>query len=81
MKKDNSGVTTQGVARSNGELLREEEMKWYQKAKVKDLLEGDSNTNYFQLVANGKYRNSSIFQLQHEGQTIEGEDALKNVYH
>jgi hypothetical protein len=28
-------------------LLREEEMKWYQCAKVKELLEGDSNTIYF----------------------------------
>jgi hypothetical protein len=29
------------------ELLREEEMKWYQRAKVKELLDGDSNTKYF----------------------------------
>jgi hypothetical protein len=28
-------------------LLREEEIKWYQRVKVKDLLEGDSNTKYF----------------------------------
>jgi hypothetical protein len=28
-------------------LLREEEIKWYQRAKVKDLLQGDSNTKYF----------------------------------
>jgi hypothetical protein len=35
-------------------LLREEEIKWYQRAKVKELLEGDSNTKYFQLVANEK---------------------------
>ena len=26
------------------ELLREEELKWYQRAKVKHLLEGDANT-------------------------------------
>jgi hypothetical protein len=58
-------------------LLREEEMKWYQGAKVKELLEEDSNTKYFQLVANGKYRKLRIFQLQHEGQIIEGDDALK----
>jgi hypothetical protein len=60
-------------------LLREEEMKWYQRAKVKELLEGDSNTKYFQLVAHGKYRKSIIFQLQHEGQIIEGDDALKSI--
>jgi hypothetical protein len=42
-------------------LLREEEIKWYQRAKVKELLEGDSNTKYFQLVANGKYRKQGSF--------------------
>jgi hypothetical protein len=59
-------------------LLREEEMKWYQRAKTKDLLEGDSNTKYFQLVASGKYRKTRIFQLQHEDGIIEGEQALKD---
>jgi hypothetical protein len=29
------------------EMLREEELKWHQRAKVKELLEGDSNTKYF----------------------------------
>jgi hypothetical protein len=58
-------------------MLREEELKWYQRAKVKELLEGDSNIKYFQLVANGKYRKTRIFQLQHEEQIIEGEAALK----
>ena len=42
------------------ELLREEEIKWYQRAKVKNLLEGDANTKYFQLVANGKHRKTSM---------------------
>jgi hypothetical protein len=58
-------------------MLREEELKWYQRAKVKELLEGDSNIKYFQLVVNGKYRKTRIFQLQHEEQIIEGEAALK----
>jgi hypothetical protein len=58
-------------------LLREEEIKWYQRVKTKDLLEGDSNTKYFQLIANGKYRKTRIFQLQHEDTVIEGEQALK----
>ena len=42
------------------ELLQEEEIKWYQRAKVKNLLEGDANTKYFQLVANGKHRKTSM---------------------
>jgi hypothetical protein len=59
------------------QLLCEEEIKWYQRAKVKELLERDSNTMYFQLVANGKYKKTRIFQLQHEDTVIEGDDALK----
>jgi glycyl-tRNA synthetase beta subunit len=53
------------------ELLKEEEIKWYQRAKIKELLQRDSNTKYFQLIANGKYRKTRIFQLQHEDKTIE----------
>jgi hypothetical protein len=60
-------------------MLREEEIKWYQHAKVKELLEGDSNTKYFHLITNGKHRKIRIFQLQHDETTIEGEDAL-NAY-
>jgi hypothetical protein len=52
------------------ELLKEEEIKWYQRAKVKELLEGDSNTKYFQLIANGKHRKTRIFQLQHDERVI-----------
>jgi hypothetical protein len=59
------------------EMLREEEIKWYQRAKVKELLEGDSNTKYFQLVANWKYRKTRIFQLQHGDKIIEGDAPLE----
>jgi hypothetical protein len=59
------------------QLLQEEEIKWYQGAKVKDLLEWDSNTKYFQLVASGKFRKTRIFQLQHEDMMIEWDQALK----
>jgi hypothetical protein len=42
------------------QLLREEEIKWYQRSKVNNLLQGDSNTKYFHLVVNGKRRKSRI---------------------
>ena len=35
------------------QLLREEEIKWFKRAKTKELLQSDSNTKYFQMVANG----------------------------
>jgi hypothetical protein len=60
------------------EMLRKEEIKWYQWEKVKELLEGDSNTKYFQLIANGKHRKTRIFQLQHEDQIIKGEKELSD---
>jgi mannosylglycoprotein endo-beta-mannosidase len=58
-------------------LLREEEIKWYQRAKTKDLLEGDDNTQYFHLVANGKYRKQHIFKLEQEDGVIVGDVDLK----
>jgi hypothetical protein len=41
-----------------------EELKWYQRAKVKHLLEGDANTKYYHLLANGRHRKTHIFQLR-----------------
>jgi hypothetical protein len=35
-------------------LLREEEIKYYQRANVADVLLGDNNMKYFQMMANGK---------------------------
>jgi uncharacterized protein (DUF488 family) len=59
-------------------MLREKEIKWYQRAKVKELLEEDSNSKYFQLIANGKHRKTRIFQLQHEDRITEGEKELSD---
>ena len=59
------------------ELLREEEVKWYQRAKVKHLLEGDANTKYFHLLANGRHRKTRIFQLDDGDTIIDGDAQLK----
>jgi len=59
------------------QLLREEEIKWCQRAKVRNLLEGDANTKYFQLVANGKHRKTRIFQLEQEEGIIICDACLK----
>jgi hypothetical protein len=45
-------------------LLREEELKWYERAKVKTLLEGVANTRFFHLVADGRHRKQRIFNLR-----------------
>ena len=61
-------------------LLREEELKFYQRAKVTDVLFGDNNTRYFQMIANGKHRKKRIFSLEHKGGKIEGQKTLKLHY-
>jgi hypothetical protein len=42
------------------QLLREEELKWFQRAKTTNILEGDNNTKYFQMIANGNGRRESF---------------------
>jgi hypothetical protein len=42
-------------------LMREEELRFYQRAKVNDVLVGDNNTKYFQMVAIGKHRKNEYF--------------------
>jgi hypothetical protein len=59
-------------------LLREEEIKYYQRVNVTDVLLGDNNTKYFQMMANGKHRKKRIFSLEHENGKIEGQENLKN---
>jgi mannosylglycoprotein endo-beta-mannosidase len=44
-------------------LLREEELKWYQRSKSQFILEGDSNTRYFHSMANGRHRKKHIHSL------------------
>ena len=58
-------------------LLREEEIKWFQREKTRDLLEGDNNTKYFQMVANGKRRKTRILILEQEEGVIEGEENIR----
>jgi hypothetical protein len=60
------------------QLLKEEEIKWYQRSKVNKLFQGDSNTRYFHLESNGKRRKSHIFQLEDGDRIIKGEEPLKS---
>jgi hypothetical protein len=58
-------------------LLREEEIKWYQRSKNQFIHEGDSNTHYFHSVSNGRHRKKRIHTLVQDEGTIEGIDNLK----
>jgi hypothetical protein len=59
------------------QLLKEEEIKWYQRFKAKHLLEGDTNTKYFHLLANRRHRKTRFFQLHDRDSIISGDDDLK----
>jgi hypothetical protein len=59
-------------------LLRKEEIKWYQRSKSKFIVEGYSNTRYFHIVANGRYRKKSIHTLVQDECTIGELDNLKS---
>jgi hypothetical protein len=59
------------------EMLRAEELRWCQRVKSNDLLQGDSNTKYFHLIASGKHMESRIFQLNDGDQIIAGDAELK----
>lgn len=54
------------------------ELKYFQRAKVKDALLGDNSTRYFKLIANGKYRRKQNFSIDQEKGKIEGQKNLKD---
>jgi hypothetical protein len=60
------------------QLLREEELRWFQRAKTTKILKGDNNTRYFQMVANGKRRKTRISRLEQDDGIIEREEQLKS---
>ena len=43
-------------------LMREEEMKWALRAKVSKIVQGDDNTQFFHMIANGKHGKKKIIQ-------------------
>jgi hypothetical protein len=59
-------------------LLREEELKWYQRSKPQFLLERDSNTRYFHSVANARHRKKLIHSLVQDEGAIESHEQLKS---
>ena len=51
-------------------LMREEEMKWALRAKVSKIVQGDDNTQFFHMIANGKHRKKKIMQLEQDEGTL-----------
>ena len=63
------------------ELLREEELKWALWAKVRKIVQGDDNTQFFHMIANGKHRKKRIFHLEQEEGTIVGQEKSESLYY
>ena len=59
-------------------ILRDEELKWYQRSNAQFILEGDSNTRYFHSLANSRHRKKLIHSLDQDEGMIEGHRELKN---
>jgi hypothetical protein len=58
-------------------IIKEEEIKWIQRAKEKELLEGDNNTRYYHSKANGRRRKTLIVSLNQDEGLIECQENLK----
>lgn len=58
-------------------LLREEDIKWAPRAKVRKVVQGDGNTKFFHMIANGKHGKKKIIRLEHDEGTIVGHENLK----
>src|SRR3954470_4329818 len=58
-------------------MLREEELRWYQRSKSNFILKGDANTKYFHNVTNGRHRKKSIHALNQDEGMIESQEQLK----
>ena len=51
-------------------IRKEEQVKWFQRAKETDLVQGDSLTPYFMAKASGRKRKTKITSLNQEGVII-----------
>jgi hypothetical protein len=52
------------------EILVEEEVYWQQRGREKLVLEGESNTSFFHLAANGRRSKKTILNLEDKGRDI-----------
>lgn len=59
----NERVAKREAEVSLAKLLRDEEINWALRAKVRRVVQGDNNTQFFHMIANGKHLNGTKVQL------------------
>ena len=59
-------------------IRKEEHVKWFQRLKEVDLVQGDSLTPYFMAKASGRKRKTKITSLDQEGVLITGDENILN---
>lgn len=64
------------LRRQLNDLLKQEELKWLQRYKEKEIKEGDCSTRYYHGKANGRRRKNRILSLEQEEGLIDGEENL-----
>lgn len=60
-------------------IMEAEEIYWQQRGGERWVLEGDANTNFFHLVANGRRRKKLITVLEHEGAEISDKEGIQEI--
>ena len=75
---ESSYVLKKNLEHSLNLIIKEEEIRWFQRAKEKELLEGDALTSYFIAKASGRKRRNKIISLRDEDLLIQGDQALLN---
>jgi hypothetical protein len=73
-------VERYGIEYSLEEIMNKEEMHWQQRVTEKWLLQGDANTSFFHMCANGRRRKTRICSLDTEDDVIsKQEDIAKHI--
>lgn len=60
-------------------LIEEEEIYWKQRGSEKQVLEGDANTAFFHLSANGRRRKKTILSLEHNGAVVTDQMEIRSI--